>query len=37
VTSIRPENVDLAKQPHAGGVFAVRCGVKGVAEPKFKG
>jgi sugar lactone lactonase YvrE len=37
VTSIRPENADLSKQPLAGGVFAVRCGVKGVAEPKFRG
>lgn len=37
VTSIRPENADLSKQPLAGGVFAVRCGVKGLPEPKFKG
>jgi sugar lactone lactonase YvrE len=37
VTSIRPENADLSKQPHAGGVFAVRCGIKGVPEPQFKG
>lgn len=33
VTSIRPEGVDLADQPLAGGVFALRAGVRGLAEP----
>lgn len=35
VTSIRPSDVDLADQPLAGGVFALRPGVRGIAEPKF--
>jgi len=32
VTSIRPEGVDLADQPLAGGVFALRPGVRGLPE-----
>lgn len=36
VTSIRPAG-DLSDQPLAGGVFAVRPGVKGVPEPVFEG
>ena len=35
VTSIRPGGVDLSDQPLAGGVFALRPGVSGIAEPKF--
>ncbi len=35
VTSIRPGGVDLSDQPLAGGVFALRPGVCGIAEPKF--
>lgn len=38
VTSIRPGGVDeagLADQPLAGGVFALRPGVRGIPEPKF--
>lgn len=35
VTSIRPEGVDLAGQPLAGGVFALRPGVSGLPEPAF--
>ncbi len=35
ITTIRPRNVDLADQPLAGGVFAVRPGVTGLAEPAF--
>jgi len=37
ITSIRPAGVDLADQPLAGGVFAVRPGVTGIAEPRFAG
>ena len=33
VTSIRPEGVDLSTQPLAGGLFAFRPGVRGLAEP----
>ena len=33
VTSIRPEGVDLSDQPLAGGVFALRPGVRGLTEP----
>jgi sugar lactone lactonase YvrE len=33
VTSIRPEGIDLADQPLAGGVFALRPGVRGLPEP----
>jgi len=33
VTSIRPDGVDLADQPLAGGVFALRPGVRGLPEP----
>ncbi len=33
VTSIRPDNVDLADQPLAGGVFALHPGVRGLPEP----
>jgi len=36
VTSIRPGN-ELAPQSLAGGVFALNPGVKGLAEPLFKG
>ena len=32
VTSIRPGGVDLTDQPLAGGVFALRPGVRGLAE-----
>ena len=32
VTSIRPEGIDLADQPLAGGVFAFRPGVRGIPE-----
>jgi sugar lactone lactonase YvrE len=32
VTSIRPEGIDLSDQPLAGGVFALRPGVSGLAE-----
>jgi sugar lactone lactonase YvrE len=33
VTSIRPEGVDLSDQPLAGGLFALRPGVRGLPEP----
>jgi len=33
VTSIRPGNIDLSDQPLAGGLFALRPGVRGLAEP----
>lgn len=36
VTSIRPDGVDLSDQPLAGGVFALRPGVQGFAEPAFQ-
>jgi sugar lactone lactonase YvrE len=32
VTSIRPEGIDLSDQPLAGGVFALRPGVRGIPE-----
>jgi sugar lactone lactonase YvrE len=35
VTSIRPANMDLTDQPLAGGVFALRPGVRGIPEPVF--
>ena len=35
VTSIRPTGVDLSDQPLAGGLFALRPGVAGIAEPLF--
>lgn len=35
VTSIRPAGVDLADQPLAGGVFALRPGVRGIEEARF--
>lgn len=35
VTSIRPAGTDLAEQPLAGGLFAVRPGVCGLPEPEF--
>ncbi len=35
VTSIRPEGIDLADQPLAGSVFALRPGVRGLPEPAF--
>ena len=37
VTSIRPQGVNLADQPLAGGVFALRPGVRGLEEPVFRG
>ncbi|MCQ3030735.1 SMP-30/gluconolactonase/LRE family protein [Pseudomonas syringae] len=36
VTSIRPGG-DISDQPLAGGVFALRPGIKGLEEPAFKG
>lgn len=33
VTSIRPAGMDLSDQPLAGGLFALRPGVRGLAEP----
>ena len=36
VTSIRPAGVDLADQPLAGGVFALKPGTQGLAEPEFQ-
>ena len=33
VTSIRPDNTDLSDQPLAGGLFALRPGVRGLPEP----
>lgn len=35
VTSIRPGGVDLSDQPLAGGLFALRPGVRGLPEPAF--
>ena len=35
VTSIRPDGIDLSDQPLAGGVFALRPGVRGLPEPMF--
>ncbi|MHB1199572.1 MAG: SMP-30/gluconolactonase/LRE family protein [Polaromonas sp.] len=35
VTSIRPDGVDLSDQPLAGGLFALRPGVRGLPEPLF--
>jgi sugar lactone lactonase YvrE len=35
VTSIRPGGIDLSDQPLAGGVFALRPGARGLAEPAF--
>ncbi|MDB5778118.1 MAG: gluconolactonase [Polaromonas sp.] len=35
VTSIRPDGIDLTDQPLAGGVFALRPGVRGLPEPVF--
>jgi sugar lactone lactonase YvrE len=35
VTSIRPEGIDLTDQPLAGGLFALRPGVRGLPEPIF--
>lgn len=35
VTSIRPAGIDLSDQPLAGGVFALRPGVRGLSEPMF--
>lgn len=35
ITSLRPRNVDLTDQPLAGGLFAVRPGVSGIAETPF--
>ncbi|WP_027015612.1 SMP-30/gluconolactonase/LRE family protein [Comamonas composti] len=36
VTSIRTDDMDLSEQPLAGGVFALRPGVSGMAEPEFR-
>jgi L-arabinonolactonase len=36
ITSIRPEGVDLSDQPRAGSLFALRPGVTGIPEPRFK-
>lgn len=36
VTSIRPAGIDLSDQPLAGGVFALRPGVRGLEEPAFR-
>jgi sugar lactone lactonase YvrE len=36
VTSIRPQGIDLADQPLAGGVFALNPGVQGLPEPKAR-
>lgn len=33
VTSIRPQGIDISDQPLAGGLFALRPGVRGLAEP----
>lgn len=35
VTSIRPEGIDLSDQPLAGGLFALRPGVRGLPEAAF--
>ena len=35
VTSIRPADADLSDQPLAGGLFALRPGVRGLPEPAF--
>jgi sugar lactone lactonase YvrE len=35
VTSIRPQGVDLSDQPLAGGLFALRPGVRGLEETPF--
>ena len=35
VTSIRQEDIDLSDQPLAGGLFALRPGVRGLPEPAF--
>jgi L-arabinonolactonase len=37
VTSIRPANADLSKQPLAGSLFAVEAGISGLPEPLFAG
>ena len=37
VTSIRPANADLSKQPLAGSLFAVEAGLSGLPEPLFAG
>ena len=37
VTSIRPANADLSKQPLAGCLFAIEAGVSGLPEPLFAG
>jgi sugar lactone lactonase YvrE len=36
VTSIRPQGMDLSEQPLAGGLFALRPGVRGLPEPAFQ-
>ena len=36
VTSIRPQGIDLSDQPLAGGVFALKPGVRGLVEPAFQ-
>ena len=37
VTSIRPANADLSKQPLAGCLFAIEAGVSGLPEPLCAG
>jgi len=38
VTTIRPARAeDLAAQPHAGALFALRPGVQGIVETEFQG
>jgi L-arabinonolactonase len=37
ITSIRPPDADLSRQPQAGGLFAVNAGVKGLPEPRYAG
>jgi len=33
----RPGDAPLERQPHAGGLFAVSPGIKGLPEPRFRG
>ena len=37
VTSIRPVDADLSKQPLAGSLFAIEAGLSGLPEPLFAG
>jgi sugar lactone lactonase YvrE len=36
VTSLRRSGISAEEDPYAGRVFALRPGVKGLAEPRFK-